>query len=288
MKTIVKTLAMLLTALTAATASAQQSNEATQEQQQTTTTEGERPALTLNPKSLKVSGGIDLVSAHLWRGTKLAEQSLMPHGEVSWRGLSLSAGATLPLHKDETKEIRLRLGYSLYGFNVGLTDYWHSGIDERDRFFVKENGDGPNKLEANIGYTCKWFSLQAYTFFFGNDFLPFINIPGNRQKRAYSTYVELNVPFRVGGVDLDASMGITPFKSAGHYTITVEQDGNQLKPIVQGDYFYAGGFSCIKAALRGTKTIQITQGVRLPVFVELHTNPYMQTVDMMCGLGVRF
>ena len=49
--------------------------------------------------------------------------------------------------------------------------------------------------------------------FWGNDH----KINGDR---AYSTYVELSVPFRAGGLDWDVRAGITPMESAG-YTTTI-------------------------------------------------------------------
>lgn len=244
----------------------------------------DRPTLKVNVTGLSVKGGVDMASSYLWRGKHLADLSLQPYGTIAWKGLQLGAGANLPLHKDEQKEIRLNISYTRYGVNVGLTDYWHSGIDERDRFFYYKNEEGPHKLEANVGYTCKWFSVQAYMFFYGDDFKPSIK----EQKRANSTYIEAGVPFSVGGVDLDASIGFTPFKSAGHYTLKLPEDPNEIRPIIQADYFYAGGFAVVKASLRASKDLSPSEKFHVPVFVELHTNPYLKTAHMMCGAGIRF
>ena len=43
---------------------------------------------------------------------------------------------------------------------------------------------------------------------YGNDY----KIDGSR---AFSTYIELSVPFRAGGLDWDVRAGITPMESAG-------------------------------------------------------------------------
>lgn len=243
-----------------------------------------RPALKLNAKDLSVKGGVDVASSYLWRGKQLAELSLQPLGAIRWKGLQLSAGANLPLHKLEQKEIRMNLSYTLFGVNVGLTDYWHSGVDERDRFFYYKNEEGPHKLEANLGYTHKWFSLQAYMIFYGDDFKPSIK----EKQRAYSTYIEAAVPFSIGSVDLDAQLGFTPFKSAGYYTMSMPDDPKEIRPIIQAEYFYAGGFAMVKAALRATKDLSPTEKFHVPVYVELHADPYLKTAHVLCGAGVRF
>jgi hypothetical protein len=40
------------------------------------------------------------------------------------------------------------------------------------------------------------------------------------------------------------------------------------------------------ASVRATKNLKL-RGVTLPIFAELHTNPYMQTAHIMGGIGVK-
>jgi hypothetical protein len=244
----------------------------------------QRPALRLNVEGLNVKGGVHLASSYLWRGTQLADISLQPYGTIEWKGLKLGASSNLPIHEDVQKEIRMKISYTLFGVNIGLTDYWHSNIDERDRFFYYKNEDGPHKLEANLGYSNKWFSLQAYMFFYGDDFKPTIK----EKQRAYSTFIEAAVPFSIGGVDLNATIGISPTKSAGYYTVKLSDDPKEIRPIIQAEYFYSGSFAVVEAALRATKNFSTSDRFSIPAYVELHTNPYLKTAHMMCGVGLEF
>ena len=235
--------------------------------------------------SVSVTAGAGVVSSYLWRGTEQAGLSIQADASVAWQGASLSFWANNPMHKDETKEIVLRLDYQRWGVNIGLIDYWHSGIDEKERFFRYAKDDGPHKLELNLGYTHRWFSVQAYLCFFGDDFKPALTNP----KRAYSTYVELSVPWQFkNGLLLEGMIGVCPWKSAGHYVGEMVEEGGTLKPMITAEYLYAGSFSAVKVAVRATKDIKLPGGFTVPLFAELHTNPYMQTANVACGAAIRF
>ena len=95
---------------------------------------------------------------------------------------------------------------SVGGFNIGITDYWfNAGQDPEARYF-KYDAHGTNHVfEATIGYDFGLASLQWYTNIAGNDGL---NKDG---KRAYSSYVEANVPFKLATVDWTASFSIPIF-----------------------------------------------------------------------------
>ena len=228
-------------------------------------------------KDFSASAGLDLVSRYVWRGNDYANISVQPQLSVSWKGLSIEASSSIGFDKDDMQDLNITLSYSLRGFNIGVIDYWTKDVDEQNRYFYYD-GHGPHQLEANLGYTCKYFSLQAYTMFLGNDF----KINGDR---AYSTYVELSVPFRAGGLDWDARVGITPMESAG-YSITRTVPGILRDIDVQENiYFYGEGFACNMASLRATKTLELKK-FRIPVFAELHTNPYLQKAYFIAGIGI--
>lgn len=219
--------------------------------------------------------GADLVSHYMWRGQDRGGVSIQPEAYVSWRGLTLKANGSAGLESGDQKEIDLTLGYECYGFNIGVIDYWTSGKDANDRYFHFEKR-GAHQLEANIGYSWKYGSLQAYTIFWGNDF----KISG---KQAYSTYVELSVPFKLGGVDWRVAAGVTPFESAGYDERTVVQGFLGSETHTTHHYYYAEGFSCVMASLRATKTLDL--GIaHMPVFAEVHANPYLQTASFFFGL----
>ncbi len=57
-------------------------------------------------------------------------------------------------------------------------------------------------------------SIAWYTMFAGADRK--INDKGE-DKQAYSSYVELNYPFSVKGVDLNATCGMVPYETPQYY-----------------------------------------------------------------------
>ena len=220
---------------------------------------------------------VDFVSHSMWRGQDKAGASIQPEAYVSWKGLTLKLEGSTGFDNSDVKKLDVTLGYECFGFNIGVIDQWTSGIDPNDRYFYY-NKKGAHQLEANIGYSWKYGSLQAYTIFWGNDF----RLSG---EQAYSTYVELSVPFKLGGVDWKVSVGGTPFESAGHIEILENQGvlGNETHGIYH--YYYADGPACVMASVRATKTIDLGFA-HVPVFAELHTNPYLQKTTFLCGLTI--
>ena len=221
----------------------------------------------------------DLISHYMWRGTDMGGISIQPELCVSWKGLSLSAFGNAGFDKNDAKELDITLGYTNWGFNIGVTDYWASGVDPEDRYFFYKDMETPHQLEANIGYTCKYGSIQAHTMFWGNDYK-------TNGDRAYSTYIELSVPFRLGGLDWDARVGVTPMESAGYATTTIISGGLRDIELKEYHYFYAEGFTCNMASLRATKTLGF-KNLEVPVFAEVHTNPYLQKANFLVGVSLR-
>ena len=114
---------------------------------------------------------------------------------------------------------------------------------------------------------------------YGNDF----KIDGDR---AYSTYIELSVPFRLGGLDWDVRAGVTPFESAGStYDETVITESGKTKTVTRGDWMYGESFTCNMASIRATKNLEFKH-FNVPVFVELHTNPYLQRANLVFGVTI--
>jgi len=220
----------------------------------------------------------DIVSRYMWRGTDMAGVSIQPEIRVDWKGVFIDACSSIGIEKDDLRDIDITLGYERWGFNIGVTDYWTSGVDENDLYF-KYTKKGAHQLEANLGYTCKYGSLQAYTMFWGNDF----KING---KQAYSTYFELTVPFKFGGLDWNLAVGGTAFESSGY--AVEDREHTELGDIVYTKryYMYAEGPACVKASLRATKAFEVGN-FSLPIFAELHTNPYLQTAHLLFGITIQ-
>ena len=175
----------------------------------------------------------DVVSKYVWRGLELGDVAVQPTLGVGYKGLSLTAWGSYGLsNKDDVKEFDLTLGYTIGGLNIGITDYWFSeGLDPDARYF-KFDAHGTNHLfEANIGYDFGSVALQWYTNFAGNDGT---NKSG---KRAYSSYMEASVPFRLAMVDWTATVGAVPYATTTYGT---------------------NGFAVTNLSLRATKDIRVT------------------------------
>ena len=204
----------------------------------------------------------DVVSSYIWRGQDLGDVSLQPTLGIGYKGLSLTAWGSVGLSDpSDTKEFDLTLGYAIGGFNIGITDYWfNSGLDPESRYF-KYDAHGTNHVfEANIGYDFGPASLQWFTNFAGNDGM---NKDG---KRAYSSYVELTVPFKLATVDWTATAGAVPFAT---------------------DFYGTDGFAVTNLALKATKDIKVTDTFSVPVFGQVVANPCSQKAYLVIGFTLQ-
>ncbi len=206
----------------------------------------------------------DIVSNYIWRGQDLGSAALQPTLGVSYKGLSLTAWGSVGLvNPADTKEFDLTLAYTIGGLNIGVTDYWfNAGLDPDNRYF-KYDAHGTNHVfEANIGYDFGLASLQWFTNFSGNDG---VNKDG---KRAYSSYVEVVVPFKLSAIDWTATAGAVPFATD----------------------FYNGctsGFAVTNLALKATKDIKVTDTFSIPVFGQIAANPCTQKAYLVLGFTLQ-
>ena len=123
---------------------------------------------------------------------------------------------------------------------------------------AKYDAHGTNHVfEANIGYDFGFASLQWYTNFAGNDGT---NKDG---KRAYSSYVELDVPFKLATVDWNATAGAVPFAT---------------------DFYGTTGFAVTNLSLKATKDIKVTDSFSIPVFGQVVANPFLIYSLYLCTL----
>ena len=204
----------------------------------------------------------DFVSSYIWRGQDLGSTAIQPTLGVGYKGLSLSAwgcyGLTDPA---DTKEFDLTASYTVGGLNIGITDYWfNAGLDPEARYF-KYDAHGTNHVfEANIGYDFGFASLQWFTNIAGNDG---VNKDG---KRAYSSYAEVVVPFKLATVDWTATAGAVPFAT---------------------DFYATNGFAVSNLALKATKDIKVTDSFSIPVFGQIAANPCTQKAYLVFGLTLQ-
>ena len=184
-----------------------------------------------------VSG--DIVSSYIWRGLDAGSTAIQPTLGIGYKGLSLTAWGSYGLtNPDDVKEFDLSLGYTTGGFSIGITDFF----------------------EATIGYDFGPVSLQWYTNFAGNDGL---NKDG---KRAYSSYFEANVPFKLATCEWIATAGAVP------YTTT---------------FYGTNGFAVTNLALKATKEIKVTDSFSIPIFGQVVGNPCSQKAYLVFGITLQ-
>ena len=159
----------------------------------------------------------------------------------------------------------MTLAYTIGGLNIGITDYWTNdatGNDPTARFF-KYDAHGTNHVfEANIGYDFGLASIQWYTNFAGNDGT---NKDG---KRAYSSYAEVAVPFKLASVDWTATAGVIPFATSFYNDWT-------------------SGFAVTNLSLKATKDIKVTDSFSIPVFGQIAANPCSQKAYLVLGFTLQ-
>ena len=217
----------------------------------------------------------DLVTKHLWRGLDLGGMSIQPHGHISYLGLFFDAFASKSFNAEDRERIDFYVGYKApFGLNVSFGSHWMSNADWLNRYFYFVKEDTGHQFEANLGYECQWFDLQAYSILGGNDLKP-------NGKRAFSTYFQLTVPFRLGGLDWRGRIGFTPAETSSFETPTDNPFYDSIT-----DYLYADGPAIVEASIRASKDIQ-GKGFQMPVFMEFNTNPYTKRASVVGGVGIR-
>ncbi len=204
----------------------------------------------------------DIVSSYIWRGQELGSTALQPTLGVSYKGLSLTAWGSYGLvNTADTKEFDLTLAYTIGGLNIGVTDYWfdRGGLDPEGRYFKYDVHGTNHVFEANIGYDFGFASLQWFTNFTGNDYK-------EDGKRAYSSYMEVVVPFKLSAIDWTATVGAVPFESVQYGT---------------------SGFAVTNLALKATKEIKLTDTFSIPVFGQIAANPCSQKAYLVFGFTLQ-
>lgn len=208
-----------------------------------------------------VSG--DFVSSYVWRGMYQTNAAVQPTLGLGIKGFSLTAWGSTDF-TGTSKEVDLTVAYSFNNFTVSIADMWWGGQGEL-KYFKYRNKETAHHFEAGLAYTlpCEKFPLSIawYTMFAGDD----KKIDSDSQN--YSSYAELNYPFAIKGIDLDATFGFTPYAAEYQYSTT--------------------GFAVTNIALKATKEIQITKSFSLPLFTQLVFNPALEDAHLVVGFTLR-
>lgn len=197
--------------------------------------------------------GADLVSSYVWRGLfQNSNACFQPTLGWGYKGFSVSAWGSTDFSVSN-QEFDLSASYTLGGLKVGLTDYWWSG--EQSTYFKYKD---KHYFEGTLGYTFGFgLSLTGNMIFAG------ASDSTATGKQAYSTYIEAAYPFKVGAVDLVASVGMTP--SLGMYSFGY--DGIQLCTV----------------ALKASKTIKVSESLSFPLFVQAVIAPTADHTHLVVG-----
>lgn len=213
------------------------------------------PFTTKAQDKVEASVGADLVSGYIWRGQDLGGVSLQPSLGIAYKGFSLGAWGSVGIEGKDTKEFDLTLGYATGGFSVSVTDYWfNSGAG----YFHYGAHSTAHVFEAQVGYDFGPLSINWYTNFAGADG---VNKDGDR---AYSSWVTLAAPFKLGGLDWTAEVGATPWAN---------------------DFYGANGFAVCDISLGASKEIKITDSFSLPLFAKATWNPRSEGAYFVVGIS---
>lgn len=217
-------------------------------------------------QKVTISGGADLVSAYIWRGTYNAGASVQPSIGLGVGGFSIGAWGSTDLGGNGKKEVDLSLSYSIKGFTVGVTDYWWAG-EGVYKYFQYSKGSTSHLFEGNLSYKLPFEKFPLIvswnTIFAGADY-------GDDDQRDYSTYIELKYPFSVGSIDMTAKVGAAPWQSPAFLPTSSKS------------------FSVCNVAIAAQKAIKCSDKFSIPLFSELIFNPATEDIHIVFGVSLKF
>ncbi|MBR4845523.1 MAG: hypothetical protein IKU98_03790 [Bacteroidaceae bacterium] len=148
----------------------------------------------------------NVVSSYVWHGQYLGGLSVQPSLTIGWNDLSLNVWGSAGIGDESHREIDLSLGYELGNFSLGLTDYWFLESGQMENFLNYAAHSTVHTLEASIGYDLGFMSLGWSTYWGGSDY-------DEEDNRQFTSYIQANVPFTLGGFEGEATVGATPWGS---------------------------------------------------------------------------
>lgn len=224
---------------------------------------------TANAQEFNVQG--DLVSSYIWRGMYQTGASIQPTLGFSVKGFSLTAWGSTDFDGNAStgaaasKEIDLTAAYTFgeSGLTVSVADLWWAGQGAGEYFHFNSH-ETAHHFEAGLAYTLPVekfpLSIAWYTMFAGMD-------KNEKGEQNYSSYVEMNYPFSLKNVDLNATCGFVPYEAINQY-------GNN-------------GFAVTNIALKGSTSIKITDSFSLPIFAQAIWNPCLEDTHIVFGITLR-
>jgi hypothetical protein len=217
-------------------------------------------------KTTQVTVGADVVSGYYWRGEDLGGLSVQPSLSIAKDNFSLSAWGNVGLDENDTKEFDLTAAYTIGKLNIGVTDYsfnktpGSSVANARYFSYGAHSAVSSHLFEGNIGYNFGPFAINWYTNFAGQDYYK-----KKDGTRAYSSYVEATAPFTLGGVDMKAEIGCTPWDGA--YTTVTDK------------------LAIVNIGVTAKKTVKVTDSFSVPAYAKIAVNPESRKAYMVFGLS---
>lgn len=214
-------------------------------------------ALAQDKKKLDVELSADFVTSYLWRGGDMSGAAIQPSLALDYQGLGLELWSSIELMGSKRyKEIELILSYSVGKFEFCLEDIWCG----KGNYFDYKSNSTNHLFELNVEYDFGPVVVEWNTFFAGDD------ARTKSGKRAYSSYFEANMPFKLGGFDWKATLGVVPYST----------------PL-----YRVKGFGVTNLGLQVGKDIKITNSFSLPIFIDLMTNPYAKDAFLAVGFTLK-
>ncbi len=213
---------------------------------------------TLAQEKIEATIGADVVSQYIWRGLDAGHVSIQPKLGVAYKGLSLSAWGSVSFKSEDTKEFDLTASYTNGGLTLGVTDYWFDTPEER--YFNYKAHETSHVFEAFVAYDFGLLSAAWYTNFAGNDGL------NKNGKRAYSSYVELNAPFKLATCEWTGTLGVVPYATS---------------------FYDTSGFAVTNVAIKALKDIKVTDSFSVPIFAQVIANPCSQRAYFVFGFTLK-
>jgi hypothetical protein len=211
---------------------------------------------------VEASLGVDIESNYIWRGQKLGGVAIQPSLSFGYKGLSLGAWGSVGFDSSDTREFDLTLSYAPSSFSISLTDYWFSkaagDVDAEYFHYGARSSRNSHVFEAQVGYDFKVLAVNWYTNIAGADGVT------AKGKRAYSSYVTLSAPFKLGGLDWTAELGATPWETS---------------------FYDATGFAVTSVSVGATKDIEVTEKFHLPISAKATWNPRTEAAYFTAGIS---
>lgn len=208
---------------------------------------------------------VDLTSAYLWRGQKLAGVSLQPVAGLKWRGFNLyvwgNEQVSPPAGAPNKHEIDIFAKYSPCRYmTFGLKNVY---VNTRGDGFLSygEIPHAANGLDASVGFDFKYVNMEWSTTIAGYDGY---DLDG---ERSYGSYLTIGAPFRMGWMDCTAQVGIVPY-----YCSRYGSDDSS-------------GFHVNMCALKGSHKFSLADsGVDVTPYTQLMVNPSGRTAFFQVGV----